>query len=78
MGTNNNDTIVESYGVTLLVHASSAQYLEGVTIDFSEVQPGESRFVFMMPDQGGGGCGSNAGGGCGSGGCGSGGCGSSS
>ncbi len=75
-----NDTIVESYGVTLLVHATSAQYLEGVTIDFTEVSPGESRFVFMMPDQGGGGCGSNAdsGGGCGSGGCGSGGCGSHS
>ena len=75
-----NDTIVESYGVTLLVHPSSAEYLDGVTIDFNEVAPGESRFVFMMPDQGGG-CGggeSDTGGGCGSGGCGSGGCGSHS
>lgn len=64
-----NDTIVESYGVTLLVHPTSAEYLDGVTIDFAEVGPGESRFVFMMPNQGGG---------CGSGGCGSGGCGSKS
>lgn len=71
-----NDTIVESFGVTLLVHPSSAEYLNGVTIDFSEVAPGESRFVFMMPNQGGG-CGSNSNG-CGSGGCGSGGCGSTS
>lgn len=76
-----NDSIIESYGVTLLVHPSSAQYLEGVTIDFAEIDSGESRFVFMMPDQGGGSCGSGeggGGGGCGSGGCGSGGCGSSS
>lgn len=74
-----NDAIVESYGVTLLVHPSSAEYLNGVTIDFAEVEPGESRFVFMMPNQGGGcGTGEGSGGGCGSGGCGSGGCGSSS
>jgi iron-sulfur cluster assembly protein len=74
-----NDTIVESYGVTLLVNAASADLLKDVTIDFAEVGPGESRFVFMLPDMGGGtggGCGSG-GGGCGSGGCGSGGCGSS-
>jgi iron-sulfur cluster assembly protein len=73
----NNDTTVESNGVTLLVNESSAGYLDGVTIDFTEVSPGESRFVFMMPNQGGS-CGSGGnGGGCGSGGCGSGGCGSS-
>ncbi len=72
-----NDTIVESFGVTLLVNAASADLLKDVTIDFTEVSPGESRFVFMMPDmghEGGGGCGSGGGGGCGSGGCGSGGC----
>ena len=74
-----NDTIVESYGVTLLVHPSSAEYLGGVTIDYAEAGSGEMRFVFMMPDQGGGSCGSQGGGGgCGSGGCGSGGCGSHS
>ncbi|MDR3394690.1 MAG: iron-sulfur cluster biosynthesis family protein [Parasulfuritortus sp.] len=76
-----NDTIVESFGVTVLVHQSSAQYLQGVTIDYAESAPGESHFVFMMPDQGSaegegscgtGGCGSDkSGGGCGTGGCGS-------
>lgn len=73
-----NDTITESFGVTLLVHPTSADYLNGVTIDYAEVAPGESRFVFMMPDQGGGSCASSQGegGSCGSGGCGSGGCGS--
>lgn len=82
-----NDSIIEAYGVTLLVNAASAQYLQGVTIDFADTDSGESHFVFMMPDQGGaesgGGCGSSGnstggnGGGCGSGGCGSGGCSSS-
>ncbi|NTV96283.1 MAG: iron-sulfur cluster assembly accessory protein [Thiobacillus sp.] len=71
----NNDTSIVSNGVTLLVNESSVGYLNGVTIDFAEVAPGESRFVFMMPNQGGGcgsgGCGTGGGGGCGSGGCGS-------
>lgn len=69
-----DDTIVESYGVTLLIHPNSAELLNGVTIDFAEVAPGESRFVFMLPEMSSGGsCGS---GGCGGGSCGSGGCGS--
>lgn len=70
----NNDKAIQSHGVTLLVNEASAGYLAGVTIDFTEVAPGESRFVFMMPNQGGDSCGS---GGCGGGSCGSGGCGSS-
>lgn len=69
-----NDTIVDSWGVTLLVNAESAPMLDDVTIDFSEVNPGEHRFVFMKASASS--CGSNTGGGCGSGGCGSGGCGS--
>jgi iron-sulfur cluster assembly protein len=73
-----NDTLVDSWGVTLLVNAESAPMLDDVTIDFSEVAPGEHRFVFMKASAQGGGCGSGGsnGGGCGSGGCGSGGCGS--
>jgi len=74
-----NDTIVDSWGVTLLVNAQSAPMLDDVTIDYNEVTPGESRFVFMKASAAGG-CGSSSGGGggCGSGGggCGSGGCGS--
>lgn len=80
-----NDAAVDSWGVTLLINAQSAPMLDDVTIDFTEVAPGESRFVFMKASasEGGGGCGSSSGGnggssggGCGSGGCGSGGCGS--
>lgn len=72
-----NDAAVDSWGVTLLINAQSAPYLDDVTIDFTEVQPGQSRFVFMKASAGGCGSGSGGGGGgCGSGGCGSGGCGS--
>lgn len=72
-----NDSVVDSWGVTLLVNAQSAPMLDDVTIDFSEVSPGESRFVFMKASAAGGcGTGGGGGGGCGSGGCGSGGCGS--
>jgi iron-sulfur cluster assembly protein len=75
-----NDAAVDVWGVTLLVNAQSAPLLDDVTIDYSEVSPGESRFVFMKASASGGGCGSGGGGGggggCGSGGCGSGGCGS--
>lgn len=67
-----NDTVVESYGVTLLVHPTSADLLRDITIDFATHESGESRFVFMLPDQQDG-CGSGE---CGSDGCGSGGCGS--
>jgi iron-sulfur cluster assembly protein len=70
-----NDSIVESWGVTLLVNVESAPMLDDVTIDFSEVSPGEHRFVFMKASAQS--CGSGGGGGgCGTGGCGSGGCGS--
>jgi len=68
-----NDAAIDSWGVTLLVNAQSKPYLDDVTIDFAEVSPGESRFVFSKASASGGGCGSG-GGGCGSGGCGSGGC----
>ncbi len=66
-----NDSAIDSWGVTLLINAQSKPYLDDVTIDFAEVAPGESRFVFSKASAAGG-CGT---GGCGSGGCGSGGCG---
>jgi iron-sulfur cluster assembly protein len=73
-----NDSVSDHWGVTVLVNAQSAPYLNEVTLDFAEVSPGQMGFVFSMPEpQGGGSCGSSGGGGgCGSGGCGSGGCGS--
>ncbi len=67
-----DDTLVESWGVTLLINKHSIPLLDDVTLDFGEVSPGQNSFIFMKPEaEGGGGCGS---GGCGSGGCGSGGC----
>ncbi|MEW5892990.1 MAG: iron-sulfur cluster biosynthesis family protein [Pseudomonadota bacterium] len=70
-----NDSVSDHWGITVLINAQSAPYLNEVTLDFAEVAPGQMGFVFSMPEPegGGGGCGS---GGCGSGGCGSGGCGS--
>jgi len=67
-----NDAAVVSWGVTLLINEQSAPLLDDVTIDFSEVAPGESRFVFMKASASS--CGTNTGGGCG--GCGGGSCGS--
>lgn len=77
-----DDKIVDSWGMTILISPHSVELLDDVTIDFTEVTPGEQGFVFMKPaSEGapeGGGCGSsgNTGGGCGSGGCGGGSCGS--
>lgn len=74
-----NDAVHESWGITLLISKHSAPYLQDVTLDFTEIAPGQKSFVFMKPGSeepaGGGGCGSggcgstSAGGGCGSGGC---------
>lgn len=72
----NNDSIIESWGLTVLINAQSAPLLQDVTVDFGEVAPGQMSFIFTKPGMeppSGGGCGT--GGGCGSGGCGSG-CGS--
>jgi iron-sulfur cluster assembly protein len=74
-----HDSAVDSWGVTLLINAQSKPYLDDVTIDFAEVNPGESRFVFSKASaNNAGGCSTGGGGGgCGSGGCGTGGgCGS--
>lgn len=66
-----SDSAVDSWGVTLLINKQSAPMLSDVTIDFTEVSPGESRFVFLKPGADDA-CDS---GGCGSGGCSSGSCG---
>ena len=72
-----DDTLVESWGVTLLISKHSLELLDDVTVDFNEVAPGQNSFIFMKPETEGGGCSTGgSGGGCGSGGCGSGGCGS--
>lgn len=63
-----SDTTVEEKGIDLLIASSSKPFLEGVTLDYVELNPGEFHFIFIPPRTEGGGCGS---GGCGTGGCGS-------
>ena len=73
------DLEIVTNGINILIGATSREVLEGVTLDFQEVAPGNFNFVFVPPEDrrppppsspfGGGGCGS---GGCGSGGCGGG------
>ena len=68
------DFEVVTNGINVLIGSSSREILEGVTLDFQEVAPGNFNFVFIPPEDrqpapptGGGGCGAA---GCGSGGCG--------
>jgi iron-sulfur cluster assembly protein len=71
-----DDLDFTSEGINVLVSAECGPLLSGTVLDFVEYQPGDYRFIFMNPNDRGGGCGSgnsNSGGGCGSGGCGSGG-----
>ena len=69
------DTVVDTEGVRLLVDPMSVQDLMGAEIDFVEGIQG-AQFVIRNPNVASGcGCGSSAGGGCGSSGCGSSGCG---
>ena len=70
-----DDDLVTSLGVTLLISPLSRDAPSDLTIDYVEIEPGDYRFVFIAPSeekptkpQSGSGCG---GGQCGSGGCGS-------
>ena len=65
-----NDVVIESEGVTLLISQHSHALLDDATLDFVELHPGEFQFVFMNPkdsacagNSGPSGCGS-CGGGC--------------
>lgn len=65
-----NDALVSVAGVDLLIHESHQALLNGATLDFVELSPGQSGFVFRNPNAphsacGGGSCG-GGGGGCGS------------
>lgn len=68
-----NDMQIDSEGVSLLINEANGPLLNGVTLDFDQVN-GEASFIFINPNQ----FQPTGGSGCGSGGCGSGGCGSSS
>lgn len=69
------DILLTSEGVTLLVAPHHKDLLNGAVLDFVEMGPGDFRFIFINPnDTGGGSCGSSSGGSSGGGG-GCGGCG---
>lgn len=48
--TRNDDTRFTSEGVDLVVAATSTMLLEGTTLDFVELEPGRSEFIFMNPN----------------------------
>ena len=63
-----NDTVIEATGVTLVIAPRSQELLEGATLDFVELRPGEFQFIFINPNEpatAGGGCASQSSG-CGS------------
>jgi iron-sulfur cluster assembly protein len=57
-----NDHLVETQGLTVFISAASRNYLEGVTVDYVELEPGDFRFIFVPPGARpeGGSCGSGA------------------
>ena len=67
-----HDLSYECEGLTVLIAPPSRELLEGMLLDFVEVEPGERQFVFMQTQAPGGSCPPSSCGGCGSrGGCGS-------
>lgn len=44
------DTQVASGGITVLVSADSVDLLDGATLDYVEINPGEPRFIFANPN----------------------------
>ena len=69
-----DDILMDSEGVTVIVSPEHMQLLNGAVLDFVELSPGDLRFIFINPnDDGGSSCGSSSGGsGGGCGGCGGG------
>ncbi len=45
-----DDRVAESHGVKLLISAGCSELLTGATLDFVEINPGESRFIFINPN----------------------------
>ena len=67
-----HDLAYECEGLTVLIAPPSRDLLDGMLLDFVEVEPGEWQFVFMQTQAPGGSCPPSNCGGCGSrGGCGS-------
>jgi len=47
-----DDQVIETEGVTLLISPRSQDLLEAATLDFVELRPGEFQFVFFNPKEG--------------------------
>ncbi|MDP1524260.1 MAG: iron-sulfur cluster assembly accessory protein [Rhodocyclaceae bacterium] len=46
-----NDIVLETEGVTLLIAPRSQLLLEGAVLDFVELKPGEFQFIFVNPNE---------------------------
>ncbi|MDH3637869.1 MAG: iron-sulfur cluster assembly accessory protein [Gammaproteobacteria bacterium] len=45
-----DDQFVDSRGVRIVVAPSSAEILDGMTVDFVEIEPGQTHFIFLNPN----------------------------
>ncbi len=45
-----DDALLASEGVNILVNNTSKDFLMGATIDFVEISPGERHFIFINPN----------------------------
>ena len=45
------DSVIESCGVTLLIAPRSLPLLAGASLDFVELKPGEFQFIFINPNE---------------------------
>ena len=48
--TRNDDVVLVSEGIALVVSPQNSDLLEGMTLDFVEYEPGDYRFIFVNPN----------------------------
>ena len=46
----NDDRVVSSEGIALVVAAGEVDLLDGMTLDYVEYEPGDFRFIFINPN----------------------------
>ena len=44
------DTVIRADGYTVVISPDSEELLEGATLDYVEMEPGDFRFIFMNPN----------------------------
>lgn len=44
------DSRVDAFGVTVVVAPTSTELVDGMTLDFVEMEPGRSDFIFLNPN----------------------------